>query len=154
MKYIPNSVFEIMEKENCQNKENIIYNNEYFIVVEDIKHDKKSYHYTAWIKMDVRSIIEINNDILNEIVNIRNILQKDGIIKSNHFAFVHFPPNYWRLHIHFVENNHTFCAPKHEILYIDDIINCYNNNPNFFKTNIRIYMNDKIYNRDYQLSLL
>ena len=145
MKYLPDNVLKIMEKKNNHNKENIIYDNEYFIVIEDIKHKKTSYHYTAWIKKDVRSIIEINNDILNEIVNIRNILQKDGIIKKNDFAFVHFPPNYWRLHIHFVESNHTFCAPKHEILYIDDIINCYNSNPNFFKKNIRLYVNDPIY---------
>jgi hypothetical protein len=145
MKFIPDKIFQIIEKNNCHYDENIIYNNKMFIVLEDIKHNDKSYHYVAWIKKDVRSIIEINNDIINEIVNIRNILLKNGIIKSNHYAFIHFPPSFWRLHIHFVDNNHMFCAPKHEILYIDDIIIKINNNPNFFKTNIRICF-DKIYN--------
>ena len=76
---------------------------------------------------------------------------KKELIKSDHLSFVHFPPNYWRLHVHFVANNHQFKAPKHEILPIAYIINCYQHDANFFKTNIRIYLNsNKSDNQDNQ----
>ena len=36
------------------------------LCVEDLKHESESYHYTAWIKHDIRSIIEIDQNILDE----------------------------------------------------------------------------------------
>ena len=65
---------------------------------------------------------------------------------KKYFFFVHFPPNYWRLHIHFVQKNHIFQAPAHEIFFIDEIIIYYYNNPGFFLKNVRIFLNSNIIN--------
>jgi hypothetical protein len=145
MKYIPNRVLEIMEnEENVHDEEKIIYNNEYFLILEDVRHNKKSYHYTAWIKKDIRSLIEINQEILYEIVNVQNYLLENNIIESSHVAFIHFPPQFWRLHIHFVQDNHKFKAPHHEIIKIDDIIKYYNKDKNYFSKNIVLDINDNM----------
>ena len=138
MKFVPKKIYNLIKNNNFNHNETVIFDNEIFLVVEDIKHQRQSYHYTAWIKKDIRSIIEIDSDILNEIINIKNILQKEKIIKSDHHCFIHFPPSFWRLHIHFVDNNHCFKANDDETLFIDDIIKCYNKNCDFFKQNVRI----------------
>lgn len=36
------------------NDENIVTENNNFIVLEDKKHTNESYHYTAWIKKDIK----------------------------------------------------------------------------------------------------
>ena len=50
IKYLPDNVLKIMGGKN-NIKENIIYNNEHFIVLEDIKHNKDSYHYRNNIRI-------------------------------------------------------------------------------------------------------
>ena len=45
--------------------EKIIYQDDNFIVLVDKKHSNDSYHYTVWAKHDIRSLIEINIDIID-----------------------------------------------------------------------------------------
>ena len=149
MKFIPNRIFDIISKNSISNNKKIVFENEYFVVVEDKLHNKKSYHYTAWIKKDVRSIIEINKEIIDQIKEIINILIDRNIIQSNHYAFIHFPPNFWRLHVHIVENNHIFEAPNNEIFHIQDIINNYENDPEYYIKNIQIKNNNDNNKKNY-----
>ena len=144
MKFIPSRILDLIEDKNNINvnneeeEEEIIFNNNTFLVVKDLKHTNSSYHYTAWIKKDIRSLIEINQDIINSIQEIQNHLLEKSIITKTHTAFVHFPPQFWRLHVHFVQDNHIFEAPKHEIIKMDDIIKYYNKDNNYFSKNIRL----------------
>ena len=158
MKLIPDSILDIISKNSINNKEKIVFENKYFVVVEDQRHNQKSYHYTSWIKKDIRSIIEINKEIIDQIKEIENTLLDKNIIKSSHYAFIHFPPNFWRLHVHIVENNHIFRAPNHEIFHINDIITNYENDPEYYIKNVQIKNNNdnnkKNYYNSYQEWLL
>ena len=143
MKFIPLRILDLIENKNNNNvnneeEEEIIFNNNTFLVVKDIKHTNSSYHYTAWIKKDIRSLIEINQDIINSIQEIQSHLLEKSIITKTHTAFVHFPPQFWRLHVHFVQDNHIFEAPEHEIIKVDDIIQYYKKDENYFIKNIRL----------------
>ena len=146
MKFIPSRILDLIEDNkniNDNEEEEIIFNNNTFLVVKDLKHTNSSYHYTAWIKKDIRSLIEINQDIINSIQEIQHHLLEKSIITKTHTAFVHFPPQFWRLHVHFVQDNHIFEAPKHEIIKMDDIIKYYNKDNNYFSKNIRLLQSTK-----------
>ena len=135
LKNIINSNFSI---KNTPYNELVIFENELFLIVKDIKSTYKSYHYTAWSKKDIRSIIEIDANIIKNIKEIQEYLLDKSIITNTHIAFIHFPPQYWRLHIHFVQDNHIFEAPEHEIIKIEDIIKYYSNDNKYFIKNIRL----------------
>ena len=46
---------------------------------------------------------------------------KFGLIYENTEMFIHFPPSYWRLHIHFVPRPHV-SPVYHQLYFINDII--------------------------------
>ena len=137
MNLVPDSILETI-KYGKSDKEEIIYNDECFIVLKDPKFNSESYYYTAWIKLDIRNIMEINEKIINQIFKVKEYLLEKNIIKENDYIFIHFPPRYWRLHVHFAQNNYILKAPPHEIFYLNDIKKFYQSNPKFFKTNVVI----------------
>tara|TARA_B100001057_G_C22064692_1_gene649577 strand:- start:53 stop:307 length:255 start_codon:yes stop_codon:yes gene_type:complete len=81
---IPNNIKSLLNRNNIidatgmsgqnQSLEEIIYENKLFILIKDKKHKEESYHYTAFIKEDIRSLIEINLDITNSILDIKSNL--------------------------------------------------------------------------------
>lgn len=52
--------------------------------------------------------------------------------------FFHFPPNIWRLHLHFVQENHKFLADDYEVHYFNEIINNIKINSNYYLDNVLI----------------
>lgn len=137
MKIIPTSVLNVINNKD-ETTEEVIYENKYFIVLKDIDHIDETYHYTAWIKKDVRSVVEINFEIIEQIKSISIYLLKKNIIQKNHLCFIHFPPNYWRLHIHFTQDNYELRALRHEVLFFNDVICKYNDDPDYFIKNVNI----------------
>ena len=134
---IPYSIKSLLYGSN-ENNEEIIYENDYFTTIKDIKHNKNIYHYTAWIKKDVRSLLEINKDILDYIIDVKNNLLQKNLINSDDYVFIHFPPNIWRLHIHFVNKNYKFEALYYEIFFLNEVIENIYINPNFYIENVLI----------------
>ncbi len=120
------------------NKEIIIFENNNFIIVEDKKHNDNSYHYCAWSKKDVRNLLEVDNEILNNIIEIKKFLLENKIINEEGYIFVHFPPSIWRLHIHFVEKNHVFLSPNNEIFYLSEITQNLINDKYYYLKNVTI----------------
>ena len=118
-KTIPDDVKKFIENSiNISNRE-IIFNNNDFVVMEDIKHKKNCYHYTAWYKHDCKSLIDINDKCLE---HIKNLLSTIKSFKTKPLIFIHFPPSHWNLHIHFTQATHVFGCPIREIFYIDKVI--------------------------------
>jgi hypothetical protein len=99
---------------------------------------EESYHYTAFIKKDVKSLIEINADITNSVLDIKNNLLERDLIHSDDIIFIHFPPSIWRLHIHFVDKNHKFTAPEYEIFYLSEITQNLINDKYYYLKNVTI----------------
>ena len=117
-------------------KNNTLYYNDKFIVIEDKVHTDKSFHYCAWARWDCKSLLEITP---NDLVHIKEIIRKvKPLLKSEPIIFIHFSPNWWRLHIHFVEKNHEFKAHMNEVHIIDDVIQKLENNPKYYIENVLI----------------
>ena len=93
-------------------------------MVKDIKHiDENNYHYTAWCKKDIRSLLDLERKHLKYIKNLKKVMyQKYQLTEDNTENFIHFPPTYWRLHIHFVSRPHITHV-YHQLYFINDIIN-------------------------------
>ena len=126
-----------------------------FQVVKDPKHLLNSYHYTAWIKKDVRSLIEITSEMTQELLVLKQRLIDQQVIQPDNIIYLHFPPTYWRLHVHFVASNHHFYAPRHEIFLLTDIIRCLDKDPDYFLKKTRIDLDDHVGElRDHQTWLL
>jgi hypothetical protein len=60
-------------------------------------------------------------NILEQLFELKNELIKNNIIDNETIIFLHYPPQFYRLHIHFVNKNHKFNAPKEEIFFLNDI---------------------------------
>ena len=139
---LPLSISNILNGKEELN-EKIIYKGKNFIVLEDKKHFSNSYHYTAWAIQDIHSLLEIDLNIINELKAIKEILIENKIISKSGKIFIHFPPNIWRLHIHFVAKNHKFLAKKEEVHFIETIEKNLLLNSNFYKKNC-IIINSKL----------
>ncbi len=73
-KIIPDDVASYinMTCDNEERKRRVIYENELFICVKDIKHiDEDDYHYTAWCKKDIRSLLDLERKHLKYIKNLK-----------------------------------------------------------------------------------
>ena len=128
-----------MTCDNEERKKKVIYENELFICVKDIKHvDEKDYHYTAWCKKDLRSLLDLERKHLKYIKNLKKVMyQKYQLTEDNTENFIHFPPTYWRLHIHFVTRPHIVPV-YHQLYFINDIINLLETDEDTYRTYVVI----------------
>ena len=117
----------------------VIYENDLFICVKDIKHvDENDYHYTAWCKKDLRSLLDLERKHLKYIKNLKKVMyQKYQLTDENTENFIHFPPSYWRLHIHFVTRPHIVPV-YHQLYFINDIINLLETDEDIYRTYVVI----------------
>ena len=60
-----------------------------------------------------------------QILDLKNVLVEKEIIQKDSISYIHYPPHFYRLHIHFVDKNHKFHAPKEHIFYIEDVKNLF-----------------------------
>ena len=101
--------------------EKILYENRYFILLIDPKNTNNVFHYTAWCKENISSLKYLDFNIFLEILNLKKILIEKKIIKKDSLSFIHYPPNFYRLHIHFVGKNHIHNSPENHIFDLDYI---------------------------------
>jgi len=133
---LPINIFNLLN--NKVNNERIIFENSYFIVIEDLNHKEDNYHYCAWCKNDIRNLLEVTGKTISKIIDIKNNLILKNIIKDDGYIFIHFPPNVWRLHIHFVSKDHFFKAQEYEIFHLDEIVKNIKNNESYYINNVII----------------
>lgn len=132
MKIIPSDV----------NDRNSILKDDYFYLVKDPKHKLESFHYTAWCKdANIKSLIDIQR---KHIPMIRNIIKRFGyhfsIAACNYKVIIHFPPNFWRLHIHFVAKNHKIpeTTPNDAVFDAYDVIRNITEDEDFYLNRVKI----------------
>jgi len=140
-KIIPNEIARYinMTGDMVKRKENVVYEDELFICVKDIKHkDEMDYHYTAWCKKDLRSLLDLERKHLKYIKNLKLIMyNKFDLVYENTEIFIHFPPSFWRLHIHFVPRPHK-SPVYHQLYFINDVINLLEINEEIYRTQVLI----------------
>ena len=117
----------------------IIYEDDFFICVYDKLHkDTNDFHYTTWCKENIRSLLDLERKHIPNILKMqKTIMQKFNLSNENAEIFIHFPPSYWRLHIHFVARPHIILH-KHEVFTSDDIVNNLTKNNNYYRTRATI----------------
>ena len=133
MKIIPDDVLEP--------NVNLLSEN-YFITVKDPKHTEKSFHYTSWCKNPlIKTLLDLEKCHIPIIENLIIKFSEKFNLKKNEFkVFIHFPPNFWRLHIHFVDVNHKIPeeTPEEDVYDVYDIISNLNKNNNFYRKRVKI----------------
>lgn len=134
MKYIPLDV----------NDSNCIFKDNHFYLVKDPKHKIESFHYTAWSKdCDLKSILDIQK---KHIPIIKNIIRKfelhfaTTIKLYNYRVLIHFPPSFWRLHIHFVHPNHRIPieTPIDDVIDAREVVNNILIDEDFYRKKVKI----------------
>lgn len=122
--------------------DNCIFKDEHFFIVKDPKHKIESFHYTAWSKnTDLKSILDIQR---KHIPILRNIIKKFGFhfttAACNYRVLIHFPPSFWRLHLHFVHPNHKIPneTPMDDVFDAYEVINNILNDEDFYRKKVRI----------------
>ena len=122
--------------------DNCIFKDEHFFIVKDPKHKIESFHYTAWSKnTDLKSILDIQR---KHIPILRNIIKKFGFhfttAACNYRVLIHFPPSFWRLHLHFVHPNHKIPneTPMDDVFDAYEVINNILNDEDFYRKKVKI----------------
>ena len=119
-KKISKNILKLLNDENVE-EEKILYENNDFILLIDPKHKKDKIHYTAWIKENIESMEQL--DIINfcKIIKLKSKIIKLKIIDKNMYTFLHYPPNFYRLHIHFC-NERAYFDYKEYIYELNEIL--------------------------------
>ena len=77
----------------------------------------------------------------------KKVFKKLNFADDTHKVFIHFPPTWWSLHIHFVSNDYfnnpnndiSKHLPNRPVFFIDDIINNLKNNSDYYRE--RVFIN-------------
>ena len=123
-------------------EDNSIFKDDHFFIMKDPKHKIESFHYTAWSKYpELKSILDIKK---KHIPMLRNIIKKFGIhfttAACNYRVLIHFPPSFWRLHLHFVHPNHKIPneTPLDDVFDAYEVINNILNDEDFYRKKVKI----------------
>mmetsp|Transcript_9170 Transcript_9170/g.24990 ORF Transcript_9170/g.24990 Transcript_9170/m.24990 type:complete len:226 (+) Transcript_9170:82-759(+) len=86
-------------------------------------------HYTAWsLRPELRTVADAAAahvpalELLREAAAGAIAARHPGLSSSDLSAFLHFPPNIFRLHVHFVHRNATMWAPSWEVVPLRDAL--------------------------------
>ena len=146
MNWIPDSLRPLLADKNATSTTEVVLTNfDKWLVVQDPKHTEDSFHYVAWYRDDVRSLLELTPELFQEVGKLQQHLVTNHLITTPYLAFVHFPPNFWRLHLHFVDINHVFLAPPSEIFHIHELVRYQEYDRDYFisKVNLPKLVSDK-----------
>ena len=140
MKVLPTDVRNLMKKCNRSNRD-VLYEDDLFICVYDLKHDPKTeegFHYTAWCKEDIRSLLDLDSKHAGSLLLLQKaIREKFKLTEKNSQAYIHFPPSYWRLHIHFVAKSHKSPVP-HQLYPIGTVAKKLRQDGNYYRKHVTI----------------
>lgn len=138
MKLIPTDIKEIID--NKKPYPSLLYQDENFILVIDPKHNQKDYHYTAWYKRDIRSLLELNKKDVPQIQDLIDNVNRLDLVPKDCDIYIHFPPNFWRLHIHFVSQKYfnKYKVLDSETYLVENVINNLEEDGNYYRKNVKI----------------
>ena len=100
-----------LEGKKLQLTKEIATLNEQLSAVEETlvenKKSKEKFYYTAWCKEDLRSLLDIEEQHIPYINMLSNALKTEYHINDkNSRQLINFPPDFWRLHIHFISTKY------------------------------------------------
>jgi hypothetical protein len=112
------------------NNEECIYINNYFVLVKDLKmktDNIDNLHFTAWCKnTNIHSLKDLNHTYIPHLHEIE--AQTKKIIKhryngfNNIDVFIHYPPQFCQLHIHFINRRLFKNSQNYEIFFLSDVV--------------------------------
>lgn len=108
-------------------KPEAIYADSDWTLIKDPKMQSEGVHYTAW---STHQELRTAGDLRERHLPLLTKLLLDGTeaVVSLHpdlsdvAIFLHFPPNIFRLHVHFVAPNRTMWAPAEEVFSVQKIV--------------------------------
>ena len=137
MRRIPTDISQIINGVN--NTQNLIFKTDSFALVIDPTHTKISDHYCAWSLKQHRDLLSLTSDDIPELERLKEKSYKLlNMSDKTHKVFIHFPPSWWQLHIHFVQNNHFLLCPEEDVHYFDDVIRNLKANTDYYRERVTI----------------
>ena len=140
MKKIPEDVQLLID--GYGNRDKIIYENDFFIVVMDPKHnDNEKFYYTAWCKEDLRSLLDIEEQHIPYINMLSNALKTEYHINDKDSRqLINFPPDFWRLHIHFISTKYykNIRCNVLRVHYLRKVLHNIRSNEEFYRERVSI----------------
>lgn len=134
---IPPDILQIINSNEMP--ENLIFKDKDFALVVDPTHTEKSDHYCAWSLKQQRDLLSLTKDDIPALERLKEkVYSILNMSNKTHNIFIHFPPSWWHLHIHFVENNHFLLCPEEDVYYFDDIINNLKTNTDYYRRRVTI----------------
>ena len=105
-----NWIYNILD--GYEEKDNILYSDDKFIILLPTIHDEKKLHLLAFVRdINIRSLRDLNNSHISLLEHIYEkttifIESNYGINKNKLKVYIHYHPSTWVLHIHFnlIEN--------------------------------------------------
>ena len=138
MRHIPSDILDII-KNNTSSSEGLIFKDEEFVLVIDPYQTENSKHYCAWSVQPKRDLLDLT---IKDVPVLERLIKKTfnrlGMDDDNHKAFIHFPPSWWHLHIHFISNAHRIRSPSEHIYFVKDIIKNLKIDSDYYRKRVHI----------------
>lgn len=124
------------EETGIYKNEECVFINDNFVVVKDIKmknNDINNLHLTAWCKnTNLTCLTDLTIKDLKILLDIKNDMSKyiqETYDFDEYEVFIHYPPQFYNLHIHFRNKYIKHHAPIEEVFLIDNVMkNLFNHN--------------------------
>ena len=101
---------------------NFILKTSDFILVKDPKHTQDNFHYTIWSLQNIRNILDINSEIINDLKKFLLVVDKLNLFNINNSKkYFTFPPTINQLHLHIVPIDYVSYRPLEEIYNFNSI---------------------------------
>ena len=144
MKTVPKDVELAMEDyiEAARNPRALI-SGVYWMTVMDPQHkDATDYHFTAWCRRpELKSLLDLETADITMLESlIKEVFEPLELNKQETRILIHFPPNWWRLHVHFVPRDHRL--PEgiglDEIFDVFDVIKNLKKDTDYYRKRVRV----------------
>jgi hypothetical protein len=110
MKTIPNDVELVMEDyvEAARDPRTLIRETDWVTVVDPRHNNSTDYHFTAWCRRpELKSLLDLEaSDVTMLESLIKKVVKRLELNRQETRVLIHFPPAWWRLHVHFVPRSH------------------------------------------------
>ena len=144
MKTVPPDVTLAMEDHiEAERNPRVLISGVYWLTVLDPRHKGATdYHFTAWCRRpELKSLLDLEtSDVTMLETLIKVVFESLKLNKHDTRVLIHFPPDWWRLHVHFVPRCHRLPEgiSLDEVFDVFEVIENLKKDTDYYRKRVRV----------------
>ena len=144
MKTVPTDVTLAMEDHiEAERNPRVLISGVYWLTVLDPRHKGATdYHFTAWCRRpELKSLLDLEaSDVTMLETLIKVVFESLKLNERETRVLIHFPPDWWRLHVHFVPRCHRLPEgiSLDEVFDVFEVIENLKKDTDYYRKRVRV----------------